>query len=359
MKTNNRLHFLLKKYLNNEIDLVDQDELFELIANESDNWLIANEIELELNAEDVNNTTSLPPYIAEDIIRNILKSEPAVNRIIAHQSKSRRIMNAVAMAAGFIGIICLGYFTINHYQRAQLSFAAIIPQNIEYAVNKTSVVKEVDLSDGTKVFLEPGSILHFDKQFKGESREVYLEGEAFFKVKKNPNKPFLVYYNNIVTKVLGTSFRVGMNKVNGQFIVEVKTGRVQVSENAKLIKSDNSISPVIITPNQKAIYDKDSRRFETTIVSHPVQVVTAEDIEIKELHPLLFDQQKLANVFVQIEKLYQIDITVENAALYNCVFTGDISNLDLFSALKIICIATNSEFEVNGTKILIKGKGCN
>jgi hypothetical protein len=94
-------------------------------------------------------------------------------------------------------------------------------------------------------------------------------------------------------------------------------------------------------------------------VSRPVQVATNEEVAIVEPHSLLFDQQKLLNVFGQIEKAYLIDITVENTALYNCVFTGDISNLDLFSALKIICIATNSEYEINGTKILIKGKGCN
>jgi hypothetical protein len=359
MKANNRLHFLLKKYLDGDIDLIQQDELFELIAQESNNELISNEIEADLLAQDDSLTADLPPHIAEDIIRNILKSETEVNEIIALKSNKLKLINALAIAAAFIGVICLGYFSYNNYNKQNPSFEAIIPHDIEYAVNNTKGVKEIQLSDGTKVFLEPGSILHFDRQLKGDNREVYLEGEAFFNVKKNPRKPFLVYYNNIVTKVLGTSFRVGMNKSSGQFIVEVKTGRVQVSENAKLTKSEKIISPVIITPNQKAIYDVTSRRFETTIVNHPLQVATNEEVAIVEPHSLLFDQQKLLNVLGQIEKVYQIEIAVENAAMYNCVFTGDISNLDLFSSLKIICITTNSAYEVNGTKILIKGKGCN
>jgi hypothetical protein len=141
--------------------------------------------------------------------------------------------------------------------------------------------------------------------------------------------------------------------------VEVSTGKVQVSENLKLSKSATTITPVIITPNQKVSYDKTIRRFETTIVSHPVFVLNNEEPEILDPHALLFDQQKLSNVFSQLEKFYKIEITVENAALYNCVFTGDISHLDLFSALKIITITTNADYEVNGTKILIKGKGCN
>jgi hypothetical protein len=359
MKTNNRLHYLLDKYLQGQLDLIEQDELFELIANETDNKLIINEIEADLLIEEENQSVKLPPYIAEDIIRNILKSEPAVNELIALKPKRRSILFHLALAASFIGLICLGYFSYYQYFSNKSSFEAIIPQHIEYVINDTKIVKEIELIDGTKVYLEPGSILHFDKLFKGENREVYLEGEAFFKVKKNPNKPFLVYYNNIVTKVLGTSFRIGANKINGQPVVEVATGRVQVSENQKISKLANAISPVIITPNQKATYDNTIRRFETTIVSRPVQVATNEEVAIVEPHSLLFDQQKLLNVFGQIEKAYLIDITVENTALYNCVFTGDISNLDLFSALKIICIATNSEYEINGTKILIKGKGCN
>jgi hypothetical protein len=359
MNTNSRLQFLLKKYIDGDIDLIQQDELFELITQDSNNELIFNEIAADLFNTDDEITADLPPHIAEDIIRNIFKSEPAVNQIIAFKSNRRKIINAFAIAAAFIGVICLGYFSFNIQKVPSSNFEAIIPNDIEYYVNNTKGVKEIHLSDSTKVFLEPGSILHFDKQFKGDNREVYLEGEAFFNVKKNPRKPFLVYYNNIVTKVLGTSFRVGMNKSNGQFVVEVKTGRVQVSENVKLTKSEKIVTPVIITPNQKAIYDVSSRRFETTLVNHPLQVITNEEIAVVEPHSLLFDQQKLLTVFEQIEKVYQIDIAVENAAMYNCVFTGDISNLDLFSSLKIICITTNSAYEVNGTKILIKGKGCN
>ena len=359
MKTNNRLLFLLKRYLDGEIDLGHQDELFELIEKESNKDLISKEIEADLYSEEAEHTASLPPHVAEEIIRNILKSDTAVNQLIAKRTRKIQLYKKIAIAAAFIGVICLSLFTYNYFQNLPSKFAEIIPQNIEYTINTSNSTKEVLLSDGSKVYLEPGSVLHFDKNFKGDNREVYLEGEAFFKIHRNPNKPFLVYYNNIVTKVLGTSFRIGTNKSTGQIVVEVKTGHVQVSENLKLTKSENTITPVIITPNQKAIYDKSIRRFETTIVSHPIQVVPNEEAALIEPIILLFDQQKLNTVFDQIGKVYQIDITVENSALYNCVFTGDITNLDLFSALKIISIATNSEYEVNGTKILIKGKGCN
>ena len=358
MKTNDRLHILLQQYLEGNIDALEQEELFELIQNERNNQALLNAIENDLyDVADDDINTNLPPQIAEEIIVKIFKTEPAVNNILNLNNKRSNVFTKMAIAASMIGLIVLTYF-ISKNTYSNNNFATIIPKHIEYNINKTKGVQTVLLSDGTQVFLEPGSKLYFDKQFKGNNREVYLEGEAFFKVKKNPNKPFLVYYNNIVTKVLGTSFRIGTNKKNGQLVVEVATGKVQVYENAKLSTSNTAITPVIITPNQKVTYDKEIRRFETTIVSHPVQVINSEDSIVLNPHDLLFEQQKLNTVFNQIEKFYKIEITVENAAIYNCVFTGDISQLDLFSALKIITITTNADYEVNGTKILIKGKGC-
>jgi ferric-dicitrate binding protein FerR (iron transport regulator) len=359
MKTNDRLHYLMDKYLKGEIDLIEQDELFELIESKKSDDAILAEIESDLRDDHQNSNVSLPPYIAEDIIRKILKSEPEVNHIIGGKQQSGFNFKRFAIAAVFIGIIALTYFAGSQLKNRQSDFATIIPENIEYKINNSKQVELLVLSDGTKVYLNPGSVLHFDHQFKGENREVYLEGEAFFQVKKNPNKPFLVYYNNIVTKVLGTSFRVATNKLNGQLVVEVKTGRVQVFENIKLGNTNSKITPVIITPNQKVSYDKDVRRFETAIVGHPEPVLPNEESLKMESKALYFEQQKLLHVFEQLEKYYLIDITVENESIYNCVFTGDLSNLDLFSALKIICITTNAEYEINGTKILIKGKGCN
>ena len=192
-------------------------------------------------------------------------------------------------------------------------------------------------------------------------REVYLEGEAFFQITKNPQKPFLVYYNNIVTKVLGTSFTINTNPQTGNVEVVVKTGRVQVSENKKLMKGDE-LNAVIVTPNQKAIYKTEARLFETILVENPQLIADDEHTSIKtplnHKENFVYDQEKLLNVFKQLEQRYGIEIITENATLNNCVFTGDVSDQDLYTKLKIICLTTNSSYEINGTKILIKGKGC-
>src|SRR4029077_14541011 len=136
---------------------------------------------------------------------------------------------------------------------AQYSFAALIPDSMITKTNSGDHQEIVNLSDGSRVTMQPHSVLHYARKFSTDKREVYLQGEAFFRVAKNPSKPFLVYYNNLVTKVLGTSFNVNTNALTGNIEVSVKTGRVQVYENKQLI-NDSKNKAVILTPNQKVIY---------------------------------------------------------------------------------------------------------
>jgi hypothetical protein len=358
MTRNDQFEQFLQKYKVGDIDIDEQDLLFQMISSNDFDDLMEESINQSFVQKDTNEAT-LPPHIAEEVVRNIFKSEKATIQLLPTKRNIPLFIKRLAIAAVFLGIISLSYLFFELFSKNQPVFSQIIPVNTILKTNHNSFQDLVVLSDGSKVFLEPGSSLHFTKEFNGDKREVYLEGEAFFQVTKNTKKPFLVYYNNIVTKVLGTSFRISTNKKNGHLEVEVKTGRVQVLENSFFSKTKNTITPVIITPNQKAIYDIGHRIFETSLIEKPLPIITdnIKEIEVKQL--LIFERQSLKSVFEQVEKFYQIEISVENANIYNCVFTGDISSLDLFQAIKSVCLATNASYELNGPKILIKGNGCN
>ena len=102
---------------------------------------------------------------------------------------------------------------------------------------------ELKLSDGSVVFLNANSALKYPDKFTGERREVFLEGEAFFQVAKDPAHPFIIHTNSVDTRVLGTSFNV--NAKADSTIVSVVTGKVQVS------RGDLS---EIAMPNEKVVY---------------------------------------------------------------------------------------------------------
>lgn len=108
-------------------------------------------------------------------------------------------------------------------------YARLIEQSenpLKEVINTTSGAISVTLPDGSTVKLEKASRLSYDSDFQGKQREVFLSGAAFFSVTKNPEKPFVVYANELVTKVLGTSFTINAFEENKKVTVSVRTGRV-------------------------------------------------------------------------------------------------------------------------------------
>lgn len=357
MNKHNRFTQLLDLYVSGSISADEHDELFELLSTHKYDDLLGKSIQKDLSGELSSKSADIPPHIAEEIVRNIFHAEKNAAKVLPFKKPSRYIWRWVG-AAAVIVIVFTGYFFLSTHRAGEksLSFSSLIPDSTISKVNNTGKQESVLLSDGSRITLQPNSKLHYARQFAADKREVFLEGEAFFQVAKNPAKPFFVYYNNIVTKVLGTSFYLNTNSQTGNIEVAVKTGRVQVYENDKLLK-DPGNKAVILTPNQKVIYEPHDRLFETVLVEKP-QLLIDENEKEDEIAPFVYDQEKLQNVFKHIEANYGIEIILENTNLNNCVFTGDVSGQDLYAKLKIICLATNASYEINGTKILIKGNGC-
>jgi transmembrane sensor len=358
MTNNNRLNHLLDLYLSGNISADEHDEMFELLSTHKYDELLGKSIQKDLAGALSSKAADLPPHIAEEIVRNIFNAEKNTSRVLPLKNHSYYLWR---WAAAVIVIALAGYFLFSPTRagKKELSFYSLIPDSTIIKINNTNKQEVVILNDGSHIILQPHSSLHYARQFAADKREVFLEGEAFFQVAKNPAKPFLVYYNNIVTKVLGTSFNVNTNAQTGNIEVSVKTGKVQVYENDKLLKSRGN-KAVILTPNQKVIYIPQDRLFETALVEKPQPLLINDEKEHTDtIVPFVYDQEKLLNVFKHIEANYGIEIILENSNLNNCVFTGDVSRQDLYTKLKIICLTTNASYEINGTKILIKGNGCN
>ncbi len=186
-----------------------------------------------------------------------------------------------------------------------------------------------------------------------------LLGNAFFEVAKNPAKPFLVYTNNVVTKVLGTSFTIRTDSGTNNISVAVHTGRVQVFEKStanepQLNTKSLTTNGVIITANQQTVYSQQQGNFKTTLVATPMPVPG------KQVQKSYFDfnRQPLGVVLSRIEQVYGVEVVPENENLNKCIFSGELDDDSLFEKLDILCLAINATYEVAGTKVLLKGKGC-
>ncbi|MGV8095066.1 MAG: FecR family protein [Mangrovibacterium sp.] len=104
---------------------------------------------------------------------------------------------------------------------------------------------QIFLSDETKVILNSGSRLIYPPQFKGEEREVYLEGEAFFEVAKNPDRPFFVRTGKFKVEVIGTTFNIQAYERENLYNTVLIEGKVKLTPNNRLISN-----AIVMTPNQ-------------------------------------------------------------------------------------------------------------
>lgn len=359
---------LLKRYLDGNIEPVELDELFKMSADSGIEELIAEMIDVDYKS-DQQGDADLPPQVSEQILGNILASEKITNRLFV-RSKRKDLARQLSAAAIFLILITgvVFYYFKPVKDPYRLAFEAFVPVSSVKKINNTSATLLLSLEDGSTIRLAPKATLSFPKHFVPGKREVYLTGDAFFEITKNPKSPFYVYYNNIITRVLGTSFNIKTNPSTNNFEVSVITGKVQVTENKYLTTeypSNETMASVIVIPNQKALYNSKRRDFETTLADSIHQLVS-EPETLKYLTSATvvdsFFYHKATNlrvVFAQLEKVYGVEIIVDNENIYNCVFSGDISKQDMWKKLNIICLTVGSTFEVKGTKILVSGNGCN
>jgi len=357
-----RLASLIEKYKANLIADDELSELFSLLADEENAVFLDNKVFADLKNEGVVPGADIPPHIAQEIMRNILKAENNVIQLLPKKNTRFTIWGwAVAASVIFLVSSIAFYYFNNEELKGKNFYGSLTSNNSIVKRNTSNKPITVKLPDGSIVILKPGALIRFDAAFGKENRNSFLEGDAFFDVKKNAQMPFFVYSGQLVTKVLGTSFDVHTNKVSGDVEVVVQTGRVQVFENEKLTGSTDKKAGVFITPNQKAIYSVKSRQFETLLVEDPkplLEHVNNPSLAEVELQSLFFEKEKLNNLVVRFEDYYGIELILENEDLNNCSFTGDLEGKDFYTSLEIICLTVNATYEVYGTKVLIKGKGC-
>lgn len=210
------------------------------------------------------------------------------------------------------------------------------------------------LSDGSKVTLKKGSKLAVSIDFGEQTRTVFLTGEAFFDVQKDPQHPFLVYAGGVVTKVLGTSFNIRAYKGETNTKVAVRTGHVTVYQEEKVgIKNNMHPEQILLTPNQQVVFEKKEEKLVKMLVEKPIIIVP--NIEKKSFE---YDETPIPKVLTQLENAYGVKIIFDADLLANCNLTASFSNEPLFDKMDIICETIHARYEIADGQIVIYARGC-
>lgn len=271
------------------------------------------------------------------------------------QSPSRRILVNFAWVSGIAASLLLGWIGYNTLFIPQPSpTTTSVVQGEQKGIevkNTTAFEQEVRLEDGTLVRLKQNSSIVYDKSFNQAKRIVYLKGEAFFNVKRNTAKPFVVHSGELTTEVLGTSFLIKQHEKNNTIEVVVATGKVSVYTDKPNRKAERN--GVILTPNQRVIYDITSKNMIPGIVEKPILLPTADP-----QFSFTFKDTSLEKVLEQLSLQYGIEFVISNPNAKDCRITADLNGLSMFTQLELICKSIDATYEKRGTVVFIYGDGC-
>lgn len=268
---------------------------------------------------------------------------------VAEQTQEQKPQSRIWLKiAAAVLIFTLGFWYANNNKLTPVIY--MLSSNHVKTENKSNHIQNIALSDGTQVTLYPNSTLYYSSQFTGNTREVYLDGKAFFDVASNKQKPFYVKNHHNTIHVLGTSFMVESFKKLDKNSIEVFTGKVWVKENL-------DEKELILTPNMKVSYNTVTKNFEEGIVQSPKLLDQQKDAITD--HSFKFNEAPLTQIIGSLEDTYGLHIEMENPQLEKCTFTGNLEDENLFKKLELLCTTLGAKYEVKNTTIYIKGSGCN
>ncbi|MFR2068936.1 MAG: FecR family protein [Bacteroides nordii] len=315
---------IVEKYIRGSISEEEYNELQQQIQNDSDSSV--GDMLNECWQKDLN--IHVMPRAAKERTRRL------INEKIKKDMRRVWFKRASTIAASIlipILIISTVYFykEMDHYKQ--------IPNIV--SVNKGQRAG-ITLPDGTIVHLNSESKLTYTPDFNGKLREVVLEGEAFFEVTPNKEKPFIVKTSVFDVEVLGTSFNVSV--YNDENIVETALMEGKV----KLTMQGCPSKPVYLTPSQKFIYSRSDRQGTISIMEGDTELAWKQGI-------LAFNAEPLEEVFRKIERWYGVTMHYDKESLVNDNFTGQFKMISIQEMMNILRMHYNLKFKIENNDIYI------
>jgi ferric-dicitrate binding protein FerR (iron transport regulator) len=208
--------------------------------------------------------------------------------------------------------------------------------------------KEFYLPDSSKIWLNKNTRLSYTEDYNEKVREVKLEGEAFFEVRKDKTKPFIVLGKISRTEVLGTSFNIRSIAGISADEIEVMTGKVSFSS-TDTKKQTNEI----LLPGDRAVVSEKGV-IEKTKIEDPNSLAW-------KTNRMTFENTSLEEVVAALENYFNVEVEIQNPELKHCKFSGNFSksDLELEQMMKVLSVSINFSYSKNNNKYVLTGKGCN
>lgn len=202
-------------------------------------------------------------------------------------------------------------------------------------------VSQVFLADGTRIWINSETHLSIPDVFTGKERVVKLNGEAFFEVAKDKNRPFRVEVNGQQIEVLGTSFNVRAYTNSDEIETTLQTGRIRF-QTAK--------QTTILAPGEQCVFNKNDHKLTVSKVN-PLSFISWKDGRYE------FKNEDLLEVFELVERWYDVEITADEDYFKGMHFSGVIKrNKDARHFVELLNLSVPVKYEIKGDKIHLSPK---
>lgn len=270
--------------------------------------------------------------------------------------KRRNIFRTIALVAG-LTITTAAIWGLTSKNSNRSSKQDLLSSEVSTRHGSRS---KVTLPDGTTVWLNVSSKLTYDYG-KADSRNVTLEGEAFFDVVKDENRPFMIHTRKMDITVLGTSFNVRSYKEDKTVETSLIQGKVEVT-----ITGDNP-EKIILAPNQKIVLPNLDIKIPIA-ASVPVtnkELYTLGQVSVnphdslvaetawKENY-LIFNNERFEDIAVKMERWFDVSIAIQDSTVKNYRFTGTFANETVEETLEALKFTSMFHYNMDKKKITIK-----
>ena len=227
------------------------------------------------------------------------------------------------------------------------------------------------LSDGTAVTLNAGSRLKYDNSFGINDRVVELEGEAYFKIAADHNRPFMVKTSHLNVLAIGTAFNVKAYSDDETIETTLVEGSVSIEE----VTDQGKTQIRILKPNQKLTFFKEDSKLVEEMVSeeekstHNIQRLTSkklkevtrivtQDVNVEPLiswkgNRWIFEKQSLSEIATELERKFDVQIVFESEGLKSFHFTGILIAEPIEQVLQVMSISAPINFKLKGRVVTL------
>ena len=224
----------------------------------------------------------------------------------------------------------LKYRDIDSPDTTEIFHSLEIPRGGEYLLT---------LSDGTMIYLNSESTLSFPVKFQGKERKVYLTGEAYFKVAKNTEHPFVVTAGELEVLVTGTTFGVRAYKDEKDIQTTLESGQVTVKVEGKSVK---------LVPNKQVLFNKSTMGLEVRDVDVDLYLAWADG-------RLVYDNCPLEKILTDLGRWYNIDVFYSRDELRSYQFSLNMKKHEEFTqVLELIGKTGEVQFEIKDNTVIVK-----